>query len=368
MVDSIVGAPEVSFPGVWAAAQAAALAINNAGGINGHPVSIVTCNNQFSPNGAVACARQAVSDGVVAYTGFDLLGFSVYPVLKPAGIPSTVETITPLDAQGPLQRPIDGGGLIEFYGQPLAAVKEGAKTATLVVPETPGYQLEIAYEQETAKTVGLKILKTILLPNTQTTFASTVQQLRSVNADANILLLNAGAQTLLAQTATSQGYTPTWISYLGSFDTKTFNLMAANASKLWYVSGLPPVTASSQFSGIAQYNSEMDAAGKDGIANTGTDDRFETTLQAWLQIHALAEIAKKISGPVTSATLAAAIAKATNVDLEGFSTWSPGGAPGPKNLPMITDGGSLYYGPVKSGVYTPTSTQPTKLFALIAAS
>jgi hypothetical protein len=57
------------FPETAAGAQAAAKAINSAGGIGGRPVTIVVCNDQFQSTVAVQCANQAVSSHVSAVLG-----------------------------------------------------------------------------------------------------------------------------------------------------------------------------------------------------------------------------------------------------------------------------------------------------------
>ena len=53
-------------PDVVAAVRAAAYAENKSGGLDGHQVVVDYCNEQANPNQATACARQMVSDGVVA--------------------------------------------------------------------------------------------------------------------------------------------------------------------------------------------------------------------------------------------------------------------------------------------------------------
>ena len=68
---------------VSAGAKAAAQAINAAGGIDGRPVEIDTCDTNNNPNDAAACARKMVSDGIVALVGSATqYGANVLPVLS----------------------------------------------------------------------------------------------------------------------------------------------------------------------------------------------------------------------------------------------------------------------------------------------
>jgi ABC-type branched-subunit amino acid transport system substrate-binding protein len=69
-------------------AQGAVVQINNAGGLGGHELKLITCNDKADPNQAAACARQAVDEGVAALVGgFTANGDAIMPVLEAAGIP-----------------------------------------------------------------------------------------------------------------------------------------------------------------------------------------------------------------------------------------------------------------------------------------
>ena len=58
--------PAANSPEALTGAKAAAMAINNSGGIDGQQIQIIGCNDQFSANIAAQCAETAVSDHVVA--------------------------------------------------------------------------------------------------------------------------------------------------------------------------------------------------------------------------------------------------------------------------------------------------------------
>jgi ABC-type branched-subunit amino acid transport system substrate-binding protein len=69
-------------------AQGAVVQINNAGGLGGHELKLITCNDSADPNQAADCARQAVDEGVAAMVGgFTANGDAVMPILEQAGIP-----------------------------------------------------------------------------------------------------------------------------------------------------------------------------------------------------------------------------------------------------------------------------------------
>jgi ABC-type branched-subunit amino acid transport system substrate-binding protein len=69
-------------------AQGAVVQINNSGGLGGHELKLITCNDSADPNKAADCARQAVDEGVAALVGgFTANGDAIMPILEQAGIP-----------------------------------------------------------------------------------------------------------------------------------------------------------------------------------------------------------------------------------------------------------------------------------------
>jgi ABC-type branched-subunit amino acid transport system substrate-binding protein len=88
MTISATNNPLYTYPELWDVAQAFAKMINAKGGINGHPLEVEQCDDQADPNLAVGCARQAVSDHVVALVGgISLYSTSIFPILEAAHIP-----------------------------------------------------------------------------------------------------------------------------------------------------------------------------------------------------------------------------------------------------------------------------------------
>lgn len=78
----------INTPEIVTTAEAAVVTLNNAGGLGGHEVELIACNDGNDPNTAGECARKAVSENVVALIGgFSTNGTSIVPVIEKAGIP-----------------------------------------------------------------------------------------------------------------------------------------------------------------------------------------------------------------------------------------------------------------------------------------
>ena len=71
------------YPNIPAAAEVYEQYINDAGGIAGRPLEVITCDDRGDPNEGANCARQAVEEGVVAVVGSFVFDASrIIPVLE----------------------------------------------------------------------------------------------------------------------------------------------------------------------------------------------------------------------------------------------------------------------------------------------
>jgi hypothetical protein len=76
------------YPNIPAAAQIYGKYINDKGGINGHPLQVITCDDRGDPNEGANCARKAVDEKAVAVIGSFVFDASrIIPVLEQAKIP-----------------------------------------------------------------------------------------------------------------------------------------------------------------------------------------------------------------------------------------------------------------------------------------
>jgi ABC-type branched-subunit amino acid transport system substrate-binding protein len=149
--DSIIEAP--------AAVQAAAKQINRQGGLKGHSIQVITCNDQGSPNSAAQCADQAVSDGVLAVVGtFSTFSNDLYPALARAGIVDLGETpLTAADFSNPLSYPIQAGTIVQFTADGVLAAREGCTKIASMGPNQASEQLVFQGTKAGADSVNPKI-------------------------------------------------------------------------------------------------------------------------------------------------------------------------------------------------------------------
>ncbi len=129
-----------SFPEIQAADKAAAKQINAAGGLKGHPIQVITCNDQGSVDVDEQCAQQAVSDGAIASVGsYSTYSNVWYPIFAKTGIVNLAESTlaNAVDFTSPLAYPITAGTAVEFTAQGVLAAREGCKKLAVLSPDTP---------------------------------------------------------------------------------------------------------------------------------------------------------------------------------------------------------------------------------------
>ncbi|MGV9993923.1 ABC transporter substrate-binding protein [Streptomyces sp. NPDC003374] len=124
-------------PGMPAMARAYARWVNGHGGIAGHKLNILTCNEGNDPVGAAKCARRAVKENAVAVVGsYSQYSDSFFPPLESAGIPYIGGYgVTTTEFTRALSYPVNGGqpSLLAGLGRELAA---GCGPVALVRPDT----------------------------------------------------------------------------------------------------------------------------------------------------------------------------------------------------------------------------------------
>ncbi|GHI46403.1 ABC transporter substrate-binding protein [Streptomyces albidoflavus] len=124
-------------PGMPAMAKAIARWVNASGGVDGHELKVLTCDDGNDSEGAAACARRAVREDVVAVVGsYSQHGRSFLSPLEAADIPYIGGYgVTGEEFTSPLSYPVNGGqaALLAGNGRQLG---EECGRVFLVRPDT----------------------------------------------------------------------------------------------------------------------------------------------------------------------------------------------------------------------------------------
>lgn len=132
------GTKATNMPGMPAMAQAYARWVNSRGGINGHRLRVLTCNDHNDTVRAAHCASRALKERVVAVVGsYSQYGRAYMSALERAGIPYIGGYgVADQEFSSPLSYPVNGGlpALVAGNGRQLAA--GGCSHVSLVRPDT----------------------------------------------------------------------------------------------------------------------------------------------------------------------------------------------------------------------------------------
>lgn len=175
------------------AAKAAAAHINAHGGVLGRPLEIVVADDETTPTAGVSAARKLIDvDGVVAITGVwsSAVALAVRPValeksvaLLPVG---SADELTEGDNKGLVWRFQTNG---KNWGQAFAnvAYKDGAKTASILVLQTPFTLSTVKPFAERFEQQGGKVLDTLYFNPNQPSYRAEVEKIFSKKPDAVFL-------------------------------------------------------------------------------------------------------------------------------------------------------------------------------------
>jgi branched-chain amino acid transport system substrate-binding protein len=189
--------PAVSTADAATAIQAEVAKVNAAGGANGHKINLTICDDQFDPNKAAACAREAVSDHDVAVvSSFEINTPQVVPILQAAGIPYfNAIPVATIDGTAPDEFPLGSGSPAQFGALGVALHTAGCSRVGVVVTGLPSTELGEQWLAKGMKSVGGTVV-TVPVSLSQVSFAPQVAQLES-----------EGAQCIVPATAPNQGAT-----------------------------------------------------------------------------------------------------------------------------------------------------------------
>jgi branched-chain amino acid transport system substrate-binding protein len=331
----------LAYPGVAAAVKAAVRDVNDHGGIAGHPIDLIFCDEASDPNKAAACARTMVSNHVAATVGdFSPTGEqNITPILAAAKIPQIGTFAFSTALSDPYNFLLVGAqpgvDAASAYQAKLAGKKWGAAVLDLAISQAyTKYFGSVAASSGATMTVAKS-------PITATDVSSSASTLAAAKPDIIILLTTGQQATQIALDAKQLGYTGKFVVDLQAYSASTVGQIAPVAGQTVFASQLPPVSASTQYPALNQFFSDMKAEAASGDSAAEVTPKFvqDSTVDGWLAVIALQKIAGAASATTSSAILTA-FRSAKNVPLGLVASWTPN-KPGPAAFPRISN--TTYY-------------------------
>jgi ABC-type branched-subunit amino acid transport system substrate-binding protein len=313
------GSGLTNYPDVDAGAKAAVQSINAAGGVNGKPVEYSFCNTKGEANGALTCAREAAQDGVDAVVGrVDIFTTQSTPILEKAGIPDVgAVPIAEIDSQSPASFPLHAGNYGAYAAGPYAFQAAGKKKMAIVRLDFAATAAQADMIEKVAAAAGMPSAGQIIVPAQGVTdYAPYAQQIKDRGADSAMVLLGPQGLQALYKAADQLGVDAQLAASVFSFGESEAQAIGPASDGIWVIS---PYGAPSQ---NTAFNADLDSS---GVAANDLALRRSAGLNAWLAVHAAADVAGGIQGDITAESMTAALTKAQSVDVEGVLTWDPAG-------------------------------------------
>jgi ABC-type branched-subunit amino acid transport system substrate-binding protein len=163
--------------------------INAHGGIDGHPLKVLTCDDKDDPNAAANCAREMVSDHSVACVGcFSTFGANIIPILQAGHVAwfGATAATAPQENSSPISFPFGSSLVIlnasaveasQLCKAPALAAVENPSSAFLEKSMDNAIAAAAAKFPSTAKSSKFKVY--VPLPPTAGDYSSQATQLTS---------------------------------------------------------------------------------------------------------------------------------------------------------------------------------------------
>jgi ABC-type branched-subunit amino acid transport system substrate-binding protein len=316
-------------PARVAAVEAAALAINEEGGINGHELEVLFCNNGNDPNQGIACAQELIEAGVIACVGCenDFNGGDVAQVFHDAGVPMVeAEAIYPEEFSLPTSYLTTGSANYQIAGTPLLA-KEllGAQTYAFVGQDIP---FSVTYNEEitiVANALGMEEIEATYLPLDASNYDPYAARLAEVNADVILMIASPFQNIPLIKAIEGQGYHPTYIFNADVPRNSDFKEYGDAEDRIYVVGDVPPVSSADENAQIAEYVEQLEHYRETTGDTEGTslDDSRMSSIRVWLATQFIQELLMKMDGEVTAATLIESLDAAEGLESEMIPPWTP---------------------------------------------
>jgi ABC-type branched-subunit amino acid transport system substrate-binding protein len=358
----------INDPTWLAGMQGAVKGINARGGIQGHPVALIECDDQNNPNQAMACAQEMVSDGVIAVAGgISEYGSDIAPILNQAGIAQVgMQPLSSAEFTLPNEFPLASGTLGSFSADAFFGAARGYKKIGVVSFDVASSATAVGFFDTAAAKAHVTVSKVVLIPPTATDYTPYIAAMDGSGAQAVLISLpEAQAVQYIASAASvaskvKPAYFATSLTYSDYLTLGLKNPLVNNV----IMSGLvPPVSAIKQFPALKQYIKDMAAEYKSGNPNAAPTNQNAGTEINWLAGTAVAKIANMMSSVPTAATFLQEMGSVQSVQLGLIPPWTPS-TPGPSTYPRVSNPYE-YNVTVRNGVVVLLSKKPLNIFTAL---
>jgi len=283
------------FPTVWTMAEDFAKMQNAAGGVNGHPIQVITCDDQADPNKAVACAREAVADKVTALVGgLSLYDNSIFPIIAAAGIPWI--GLNPLGSLGYTSPDsyATGASAFTYTAAAYYAGKECSTVAAVRTEGTTDQALLNNFAIPGMADAGKKFTTVVTVGITQSDLSGPAAQVSS--AQCLYMQLPPQLSEAMVKALQANGSHPHIFSITGTFTDDVMNAAPSVTQGATVIAETPPAATSARWAQARAAIDKYSGAGSVDLTN-------DNVLNTWTAMQIFTDVATAIHGQVTGPAL-----------------------------------------------------------------
>jgi ABC-type branched-subunit amino acid transport system substrate-binding protein len=334
--------------------QAAISDINATGGINGHQVKLAFCDTQYSSNMEITCARQMVSDHVVAVINPDFLANQTgapYKVLAQAGIPVVGDSgLSPAGMASPNSFPLAGGLPGWVFGADDNAIRAGATKISVVADTNPASQFAATLAKGGLAEAKITPVNVVTAdPTSDPTFSSAAAKAIANGANGMVIAIAPVSLPKFIVAVRQAGYKGIISSLSAIVPNQIITALKGDANGILLTSQTALVTDTAN-PGVAKFLADM----KQYQPSATLDERTET---GWAAMSLFAKATSKLSSFTSATVMGAMKSVQTPIDLQIIGPWqSVGTTPPIKLFPQLGFNPTVAYGVVKDGQTVPTAT------------
>jgi branched-chain amino acid transport system substrate-binding protein len=321
----------VAQPEIYDGAEAAAAAINAAGGVtstdgSAAPIEILACDGASStdPNAPLNCAREAVEAGAVASVAKYSSGDDIYTEFETAGIPVIGEiALSPGDFTNPLSYPLHPGSAGIAAGLGALAQSQGSKTVALITNDLESGRVIPSFVTPFLEDPADLVAEVYLPLDPSSDISPLIAQ--ATGADAILSVNSAGGNVRVINALNQAGYTGD-IAVAGLTVNDDMIGQLGDAADRLIIAGGWDAISSSDSELVAEFLADMAEYAPDGVIS-------EYSLNSWLTVHYVADLLAE-TGPDSAAMIAALDGRPVDFDVAPPFTLG-GGTPNPLGLSRI---------------------------------
>lgn len=335
---------------------AAVDAINAAGGVNGHPLQFVYCNDTNVAATATQCANKYAADpSVIAFVGNATnFGATVDPILAAAHIACIGCTVlTPADYTSPVIFPTSITGNFDVAGEAALLTDELHITNIGLAGCSGNPACSVVADNINTSVLGPRGLKLSAVAGVPLTGATDLSpEVATLSSTKGIAFaLTESTSVTFIETAHQQGYTGALADGMSVFTASYIqhNIPSADSENL-YLAGAYNISSP----GYQRYLGDM-------AKYLPSGDQSDFSSQAWLGTQIFASVAKGISGDITRQAVLNGMNQLSSYDTQGMlptvlNYTVPGSISGaPRLVPALTQ---MYAYKYNNGTLTAVGNGP----------